>query len=130
VSAGNREVIVQPRADGTAGVIGPNLSPAIKVGTRLFVSGNTGSTEANRGDVAKQTIEVLTRISRTLAAAGFAYGDVVYSEVWLTDAGRIADMDSGYAPVFGTKSPARLVMGIPALAGRSTLVEIAAVAVK
>lgn len=130
VSGGSREVVIQPRADGKPGVVGPNLSPAIKVGNRLFVSGNTGSTEANRGDVAKQVTEVLTKIGRTLTAAGFSPSDVVYSEVWLTDIGRIGELESAYAPVFRVTPPARLVIGIPALAGRNTLVEIAAVAVK
>ena len=46
-----REVIIPARPDGTPGQAGPNYSPAIKVGNRLFVSGGTGTTDANKGDM-------------------------------------------------------------------------------
>lgn len=52
-----RDVIIPARADGTPGQAGPNYSPAIRVGNRLFVSGGTGTTDANKGDMKTQTSE-------------------------------------------------------------------------
>src|SRR6185503_5799195 len=66
-----REVIIPPRADGTPGQAGPNYSPAIKVGNRLFISGGTGATDQNTGDMKAQTTETLTRFGAALKAAGF-----------------------------------------------------------
>jgi enamine deaminase RidA (YjgF/YER057c/UK114 family) len=45
-----------------------------------------GNTESNRGDARAQAGETLTRIGRTLTAAGFEWGDVVDGVVYLTDA--------------------------------------------
>ena len=59
---------------GLAGRPSPNLSSAIRVGNRLYLSGITGNTPANKGDVKAQTTEVLARVGRTLQAAGFELG--------------------------------------------------------
>ena len=67
-----RTTVTTPNADGTAGRPSPNLSSAIRVGNRLYLSGITGNTQANRGDVKAQTAEVLSRVGRTLQAAGFS----------------------------------------------------------
>jgi 2-iminobutanoate/2-iminopropanoate deaminase len=128
--ASPREIIIPPTADGKPGQAGPNFSPAIRVGNRLFVSGGTGSTEANRGDMRAQTVETLARLGRSLRAAGFDYKDVVSSEVWITDVQRFNEMNEGYRPTFPSDPPVRATIGIPALAGREALVEVAFTAVK
>ena len=80
----SRKAITTPNADGTPGAANPNLSSAIQVGNRLYVSGMLGNTPANKGDVKAQTAETLARIGRTLKAAGFDWAHVVDGLVYLT----------------------------------------------
>jgi len=119
-----REVIIPARADGTPGQAGPNFSPAIKVGDRLFISGGTGATAANAGDMKAQTTETLTRFGPALKAAGFDYKDIVASDVFVTDVQKFNDMNDGYRPFFQTDPPVRATVGIGKLASQNALVEI------
>jgi 2-iminobutanoate/2-iminopropanoate deaminase len=125
-----REVIIPARPDGTPGQSGPNFSPAIKVGNRLFISGGTGSTQANATDMKGQTSETLTRFGPTLKAAGFDYKDIVASDVYITDVARFNEMNDGYRPFFATDAPVRATLGVGRLAGASALAEIMVTAVK
>jgi 2-iminobutanoate/2-iminopropanoate deaminase len=125
-----REVIIPPRADGSPGQAGANFSPAIKVGNRLFISGGTGATAANTGDMKAQTAETLTRFGSALKAAGFDYKDIVSSEVYITDVAKFNDMNDGYRPFFQTDPPVRATLGVGRLAGETAIAEIMVTAVK
>jgi len=125
-----REVIIPARADGTPGQAGPNYSPAIKVGNRLFISGGTGSTDKNGGDMKAQTAETLARFGPALKAAGFTYKDIVASDVYVTDVQKFNDMNDGYRPIFPTDPPVRATLGVTRLGGESAVVEIMVTAVK
>jgi len=125
-----REVIIPPRADGTPGQAGPNFSPAIKVGNRLFISGGTGATAANASDMKAQTGETLARFAPALKAAGFDYKDVVAADVFITDVQKFNDMNDGYRPVFPTDPPVRATLGVGRLAGATALAEVMVTAVK
>ena len=124
-----RTTVTTPNADGTAGRPSPNLSSAIRVGNRLYLSGITGNTQANRGDVKAQTAEVLSRVGRTLQAAGFSWGDVVDSTVFMSDMTKFAGMNEIYRPAFAKDFPARATVGLPPVGG-DTLVEMMFVAQK
>ena len=124
-----RKQIVPPNGDGTPGRAGANLSPAIQTGRRLYVAGMTGNTPTNKGDVKAQTEEVLTRLGRALATAGYTWSDVVEATAFLTDMTRIAEMDAAYGAVFQKDFPVRFTMGTP-LMGADGLVEIMLTAVK
>jgi 2-iminobutanoate/2-iminopropanoate deaminase len=125
-----REVIIPGRADGTPGQSGPNFSPAIRVGNRLFISGGIGSTDKNAGDMKAQTAETLTRFGPALKAAGFTYQDIVAADVYVTDVQKFNDMNDGYRPFFTADPPVRATLGVSRLAGESALVEIMVTAVK
>lgn len=125
-----REVIIPTRTDGTPGTAGPNYSPAIKVGNRLFISGGTGTTDANRSDMKAQTTETLTRFGPALKAAGFDYKDVVAADVYVADVQKFNDMNEGYRPFFTTDPPVRATVGVRRLANENALVEIMLTAVK
>lgn len=125
-----REAIIPPRADGTPGQAGPNFSPAIRVGNRLFISGGTGTTPANASDMKAQTTETLTRFGPALKAAGFDYKDIVASDVFVTDVAKFNDMNDGYRPFFQSDAPVRATVGIGRLAGQGAIVEIMVTAVK
>jgi len=125
-----REVIIPTRADGTPGTAGPNYSPAIKVGNRLFISGGTGTTDANKSDMKAQTAETLTRFGPALKAAGFDYKDVVAADVYVADVQKFNDMNEGYRPFFTTDPPVRATVGVRRLANENALAEIMLTAVK
>jgi 2-iminobutanoate/2-iminopropanoate deaminase len=125
-----REVIIPVLADGTPGTAGPNYSPAIKVGNRLFISGGTGTTDANKSDMKAQTTETLTRFGPALKAAGFDYKDVVAADVYVADVQKFNDMNEGYRPFFTTDPPVRATVGVRRLANENALAEIMLTAVK
>ena len=124
-----RVAVTTPNPDGTPGRANPNLTSAIRVGDRLYVSGITGNTPANRGDAKAQTAEVLARTGRTLQAAGFSWADVVDTTVFMSDMTRFADMNEVYRGTFSKDYPARATVGLPPVGG-DTLVEMMFVAVK
>jgi reactive intermediate/imine deaminase len=129
VKDAGRTAITAPNADGSAGAANPNLSSAIRVGKRLYVSGMLGNTAANKGDVKAQTAETLVRIGRTLKAAGFDWTNVVDGVVYLPDMSRFPDMNAAYREVIAKDFPARATVGA-GLMGADGLVEIMFTAAK
>ncbi len=127
---GRHEIVVPPGADGKPGAIGPNYSPAIKVGSRLFVSGMAAGGAAMKDDMKAQTSQTLSSVANALKAGGFEPKDVVSSEVWISDVKKFNDMNEGYRPVFATDAPVRSTIGVGHLVGNDVLVEIAVTAVK
>ena len=115
----SRAAVLTPNADGTPGRANPNLSSAIQVGTRLFLSGMLGVVPGAATDVVAQTAETLNRLERTMKAAGFGWQDVAESIVYVTDvndaravlevvearAGRRAGMGAGVVVGTGLVSP-------------------------
>jgi reactive intermediate/imine deaminase len=104
------------------------ISPAIRSGRHLYVSGMLGNSPATAGDVAAQTRETLAKIGRTLAEAGASPADVVEGLVYLTDAAAFGTMNDEYRAFFGADFPARATVVTPLVAGDG-LVEIMVTAV-
>ncbi len=135
VSSKDRHAVTTPRADGTPGRANPNLSSAIRVDNRLFLSGMLGNAEKEAGggpaagDTGAQTREALARIGRTLGAAGFDWSDVVESTVYLTDATQAPVMNDAYRQVLTKGYPARATIEA-GLMSPGAVVEIAMTAVK
>ncbi len=84
-----------------------NLSTAIRVGKRVYLSGALGNTPENAGDATAQTRETLVRLRAALTAAGCTPADVVDAMVYLTDLRMFAAMNDAYRPFFGSDFPAR-----------------------
>lgn len=126
---GGREAVTTPAADGSPGKPNPNLSSAIKVGNRLYVSGVLGNTADNKGDTTAQTRETLTRVGRTLKAAGYDWSHVVDGVVYITDVSNFAAMNAGYRTIFTKDFPARATVKT-GLVAPDGLVEIMFTAVK
>jgi 2-iminobutanoate/2-iminopropanoate deaminase len=129
VKDAGRTAFATPNADGTPGTPNPNLSSAIRVGNRLYVSGITGNTAANKGDVKAQTAEVLGRVGRTLKAAGYEWSHVVDGVVFLPDMTKFQEMNAAYREIFSKDFPARATVGT-GLMGADAAVEIMFTAVK
>lgn len=104
------------------------ISPAVRAGRRLFVSGTLGNTPQTKGDVAGQTREVLARIAKALSAAGASPADVVDSLVYLRDLSHFAAMNAEYRAFFAKDFPARATVGT-GLVPDDGLVEIMVTAV-
>ena len=122
-SAAPREVISAGRPPN------PNLSPAIRAGNTIYLSGMLGSTPDTKGDAGAQTRETLARIGRTLEAAGCTPQDVVDGLVYLTDMKNYAAMNEAYRSFFGRDYPARATVQ-SGLVAPDGLVEIMLTAVK
>ncbi len=104
------------------------ISAAVRVGPRVFLSGVLGNSDANVGDVAAQTREMIAHIQRTLEAAGLSFSDVVDSTMYLSDLWQIDRVDPLYRDLF-VKPPARATVGAK-LVTRAGLVETMVTAVK
>jgi reactive intermediate/imine deaminase len=130
VKDASRTAVAQPAAQGSGAPAAPlPLSPAIRVGNRLYVSGMLGNTPENKGDAKAQTAETLARIGRTLKAAGFEWTDVVDGVVYLTDMAHYNDMNAAYRTVIAKDFPARATVGVGLVAPEG-LLEIMMTAVK
>jgi enamine deaminase RidA (YjgF/YER057c/UK114 family) len=93
VKSASRRAILTPNEEGTPGRANPNLSSAILVDGRLFLSGMLGNSEATKGDAAAQTRVTLDRLGRTLRAAGFDWEHVRDGIVYVTDVANRATVE-------------------------------------
>lgn len=117
---GARDVITTPNADGTPGTVNANLSSAVRIGKRLWMSGMLAN---GKDDAATQTRGTLERLGRTLKAAGFAWEDVRESVVYVTDAKNRDAVARIWAEQFPKERPAGVAVLTP-LVATDGLVEI------
>ena len=102
-----RQAVSTPLAPAA---IGP-YSQAIRAGDFLFVSGQipldpaTGSLVD--GGIVEQTRRVFENLSAILTAAGSSFGQVVKTNVYLSDMAEFAAMNEVYATYFSSPAPAR-----------------------
>lgn len=123
VKGGARRAILTPNADGTPGRANPNLSSAIQVGDRLFLSGMLGNSEATKGDPSAQARATFERLGRTLTAAGFGWEHVTDGIVYVTDASARASVEGVWRERFGARLPAGVTI-VSGLVAADGLVEI------
>jgi 2-iminobutanoate/2-iminopropanoate deaminase len=93
----------------------PNLSPATRFGSLVFVAGQTGrhpTTGALGKDVREQTRNVLERITLILAAAGTSLDNVLTVTTHLTKREDLAAYNEEYAKYFPTNKPARTTVEV------------------
>ena len=121
----NKKVITLPTSTN------PFLSPAIKAGDYIFVSGQVGAVE-DQGKPIKgieaQAKQVLQEIKRVLKAAGASLSDVVKTTVFLVSADDFAQMNEVYGSYFTQDRPARSTIVVAALAKPEYVVEIECIA--
>jgi reactive intermediate/imine deaminase len=124
-----KQIFTTPAADGTPGRPSSILSSAVKVGNRLYVSGLLGNTKETLGNPEAQTREIMSRVERTLKAAGYSWTDVVDGIVYITDLKYYEPMNAAYRAAIGKDFPARATVKT-GLVGSDGLVEIMFVASK
>jgi 2-iminobutanoate/2-iminopropanoate deaminase len=111
--------------------VGP-YSQGIQAGKFLFVSGQVaidpeeGKIVAN--DIKGQTIRVMENIKAILQAAGYSFGDVVQSSVYLSSMKLFSKFNSEYSKYFNKEFPTRATVGIELMP--DALVEISMIAYK
>jgi reactive intermediate/imine deaminase len=106
-----RVAVLTPAADGTPGRPNPNLSSAIGVGSRLFLSGMLGVVPGTDPDAASQTGETLNRLERTMARAGLGWSHVTDSVVYVTDMSTAAAVVETFKARTGGRLPVGTLVG-------------------
>ena len=119
-----REPIIPP---GVAS--NPNLSPGIKLGNMLYVSGNVG-TDAN-GNLAEgceaQSRQVMANIRAIVEAAGGRMEDVCKITCFLTNMADYADYAKVRLETWPENPPASSTVGVSALVRPEMVVEVEAI---
>jgi len=124
-----KKVINTPMAPAA---IGP-YSQAIEANGTLYVSGqipiNPAVGKIETTDITSQTEQVFKNISAILEEAGYSFGDVVKSTVYLSDIADFAGMNEVYKKYYLNECPARAAFAVKALP-LGSLVEIETIAAK
>jgi enamine deaminase RidA (YjgF/YER057c/UK114 family) len=107
-------------------------SPAVDAGDYVYVSGQ-GPRRPDGGlpaTFAAQARQALDNVKSVVEAAGLTMEHVVYTQVYLEDIGKYAELNDAFTEVFGkTKTPpARAVLGVAKLPEPS--IQMSAVAVR
>ena len=123
-----REALTAP---GAPAVIGP-YSPALRVGSLLFLSGQipldpaTGNLVA--GGVGAQTEQVMRNLAALLGAAGAGFEHVVRTTIFLADMDDFEAVNEAYGRHLADPPPTRATVEVARLP-RGARVEIDAIAV-
>ena len=115
-------------AQGGRQVIGTStatLSPAVRVGDLLFLSGQLGGRDST---IQGQTTAALSNVKNILDAAGSSMNNVVKCTVFLVDVKDFAGMNQSYSAVFPKDPPARSTVVVAALVTAVAKVEIECIA--
>ena len=119
-----REPIIPPGAAPN-----PNLSPGIRLGNMLYVSGNVG-TDAN-GNLAEgceaQSRQVMTNIRAIVEAAGGRMEDVCKITCFLTNMDDYAAYSKVRLETWPSNPPASSTVGVTCLVRPEMLVEVEAI---
>jgi 2-iminobutanoate/2-iminopropanoate deaminase len=111
--------------------IGP-YSQAVAAGGFLFVSGqipsNPATGEIISGDIKAEAKQVMENIKAILTEAGLSFGNVVKTNIFLTDMGNFAQVNEVYGTYFTDQFPARETVQVAALP-KNVNVEISVIAI-
>ncbi|HYB79896.1 MAG TPA: RidA family protein [Thermoplasmata archaeon] len=103
-------------------------SRAVRVGSRIYVSGTTATapdgTIVGRGDAYAQTVQTLDNIERALVALGGARADIVRLRVYVIDLGDFEAIARALGERFGEVRPANTLVQVAALIDPTMKVEI------
>lgn len=108
--------------------VGPRMSQAVIHGGVVYLAGQVAS-NAKGQSVADQAKDILAAIDTLLAEAGTDKSKLLSAQIWLTDMGTFAEMNSVWdAWVSPGNTPARATVQSPALAAPGYDIEIGVVA--
>ena len=125
--APNRQVYSAPNARP-----GGVLSPAVRVGDVLFLSGALGTKPGGgglaEGGIQGQTRQALENLKASLALAGGQMEDISKCTVFLTDVKDFQGMNGVYREFFPANPPARTTVVVAALVVEGAVIEIECIA--
>jgi enamine deaminase RidA (YjgF/YER057c/UK114 family) len=102
--------------------VGPRMSQIVIHGDKVYLAGLTADDLV--ASVSEQTRQILAKIDAYLAEAGTDHSKILAANIWLTDMGRFAEMNSVWdAWVAPGNTPARATVQAQ-LAHPDILVEI------
>ena len=117
-------------ASGTPWEPKVGYSRAVRVGSRIYVSGTTATAPdgsiVGRGDAYAQTVQALENIERALAALGSRRADIVRLRVYVTDLGDFDAIARALGERFAEVRPANTMVQVSALVDPAMKVEIEA----
>lgn len=105
-------------------------SRAVKVGSRIYVTGTTAIGENGEivgiGDAYTQTVQAITNIEKALNSFGATLENIVRTRMFVTDISRWEEFGRAHGEFFGAIMPATSMIGISALIDENMLIEIEA----
>lgn len=105
-------------------------SRAVRVGTRIYVTGTTGTGEngeiVGAGDAYAQTVQTIKNIERALKALGAGLENVVRTRMFVTDISRWEEYGRAHGEFFREISPATTMVEVSKLIDPQMLIEIEA----
>ena len=107
-------------------------SRAVQVGDTLYISATSAAAADGSviGDLYEQTRFALEKLGSVLAEAGFAYGDVVQSKLYITDIANWQEAGRAHGEVFAGIRPALTLLHVLPFLDPAMLVEVELVAQK
>ena len=105
-------------------------SRAVRVGTRIYVTGTTATDEAGEivgvGDAYAQAVQAIRNVERALGALGAGLEHVVRTRMFVTDIGRWEEFARAHAEFFSEVMPATTMVEVSRLIDDRMLFEIEA----
>ena len=105
-------------------------SRAVRVGTRIYVTGTTatgdGGEIVGKGDAYTQTVQVIKNIEKALKALGASLENVVRTRMFVTDISRWEEYGRAHGEFFGEIMPATTMVEVSKLIDAAMLIEIEA----
>ncbi len=105
-------------------------SRAVRVGSRIYVTGTTATDEngnlVGAGDGYKQTVQIIRNLERALKKAGATLANIVRTRMFVTDIGRWEEYGRAHREFFGEIRPCATMVEVRALIDPGMLIEIEA----
>ena len=103
-------------------------SRAVKVGSRIYVTGTTGTDENSNivgiGDAYAQTVQTIKNIEKALQSLGASLENVVRTRMFVTDISRWEEYGRAHGEFFGEITPATTMVEVSRLIDAEMLIEI------
>jgi enamine deaminase RidA (YjgF/YER057c/UK114 family) len=103
-------------------------SRAVRVGSRIYLTGTTATDEKGEivgvGDGYAQTVQIIHNIERALKQAGATLANVVRTRMFVTDISRWQEYGRAHREFFGEIRPCATMIEIRALIDPRMLIEI------
>ena len=105
-------------------------SRAVRVGTRIYVTGTTATDENSNivgpGDAYAQTVQTIKNIEKALQALGASLENVVRTRMFVTDISRWEEYGRAHGEYFREIMPATTLVEVSKLIDPQMLIEIEA----